>query len=111
MKKKTKKKVDKILRYKTLEAFIKNKKIPRRISPTMSRVPTLMKELATHFKKDKWPLSLDHVRSELFYAITGTDELGFIVRELAKRNVYVGYGEEDSIGSVLYLDVPKGKKK
>lgn len=111
MKKKHKRKITKLLGYKTLDVYVKNKNIPRTVKPSMDKVPALMRELATHFKKDKWPLSYDHIRSELFRAMTGVDDMAFIVRELSKRNVHVGWGDDPLVGSVLYLDAPKGKKK
>ena len=69
-----------------------------------------IKEIAHHFKKDKWPLSLSSIRSDIITRMIGIDDIAFIASELAKYGINVGYGDIDNNG-VLFVDQKKSSTK
>ncbi len=65
-----------------------------------------------HFRTDKWPISVDHVVSDMFRQLTGVDPLVYFIKMLAKNKVKLGLGTKDeSTEMVFYIDTSKPKTK
>jgi hypothetical protein len=69
----------------------------------------IIKEQTTHFRTDKWPISVDHIISEMFRELTGVDPIAYFIKRLAKNKIKLGLGEKEELGFVFYLE-PKTKK-
>jgi len=69
-----------------------------------------MKDIVSHFKKDRWPLSLNYIRSTLLSNILGADDFVVIAKELANHKINVGYGLMDN-ESVIYVQSKTKKRK
>jgi hypothetical protein len=63
-----------------------------------------------HFRADKWPISVDHVVSDMFRQLTGVDPLVYFIKMLAKNKVKLGLGTKDE-SMVFYIDTSKPKTK
>lgn len=89
-----------------------SKAIPEKFEGS-EKLKTLINDHVKHFKKDKWPISTDHILSDMFVDLTGVDPLVYFVKMLAKKGIYLGIGSKDLVGGVFYLDKkkPKAKKK
>jgi len=93
-----------------VKKYISSYKMPTSISPKAENVYEYIKEIAHHFKKDKWPLSLSSIRSDIITRMIGIDDIAFIASELAKYGINVGYGDIDNNG-VLFVDQKKSSTK
>jgi hypothetical protein len=72
------------------------------------KLSPVIQEIVYHFKMDRWPLSFDHIRSNIFSAVFGVDDLAFVCKELSKKGINVAIGTKEG-ETVLFL--PEKKKK
>lgn len=72
------------------------------------KVSHVIQDIVYHFKMDRWPLSFDHIRSNIFSAVFGVDDLAFVCKELSKKGINVAIGTKEG-ETVLFL--PEEKKK
>lgn len=63
-----------------------------------------------HFRTDKWPISVDHVVTDMFHQLTGVDPITYFIKMLAKNKVKLGLGTKDE-SMVFYIDTSKPKSK
>lgn len=88
------------------------KTIPEKFEGS-EKLKSIIDDHVKHFKKDKWPISTDHIINDMFVSLTGVDPVVYFIKMLAKKGVHLGVGSKDLIGGVFYLDSkkPKAKKK
>ncbi len=104
-------KMEKLLSPTTLVKMLGNAQIDKSyvVKTDSVRMKTLVAEWVHHFKKDKWPLSYDHMIESLFFGMFGIGPMEYIVTSLKKEGISVGLGSKDHIGDVIYV-APKPKK-
>lgn len=99
-------KVEKYLDSNFLIEYSKAQKLPKDFNKNSETI----KEVVTHFKKDKWPLNIDYIKDEVIREVLGFDLLPYIVLELNKKGVKVCLGSTDSDSLVIALGSDKKKK-
>jgi len=107
---KTKNKLEKHISFDSMDQI--TKAIPEKFKGS-EKLKSIIDDHVKHFKKDKWPISTDHILSGMFVDLTGVDPLVYFVKMLAKKGIHLGIGSKDLVGGVFYLDKkkPKAKKK
>lgn len=105
---KTKDKLEKHISFDIMNKI--SKSLPEKFEGS-GKLKNVINDHVHHFKEDKWPISTDHIMSDMFMAVTGVDPLAYFVKMLAKKGIYLGIGSKDLIGGVFYLDKKKAKAK
>jgi hypothetical protein len=70
----------------------------------VNKAPNFIENSIEHFKTDKWPLSYDHVSSEIAFEILKFSPIEYFVGELAKHGVKLGIGQLEDKRLVLYIE-------
>ena len=70
----------------------------------------IIKDNVQHFKLDGWPISVDHILSEMFISLTGVDPILYFIKMLSKKGIRLNVGDEAFTGLVFCLD-KKPKKQ
>ncbi len=89
-----------------LTEYAKKAKIPKGFNKNSRTI----RDAVEHFKNDKWPLNIDHLKDEIIHEVLGFDLLSYIIREMNKRKLNVCLGE---IGdrTLIYLEQKNKRKK
>jgi hypothetical protein len=74
------------------------------------KLEVLLDEWTAHFKKQKWPLDLEYMQTEMLKVLIGVDPIAFLVHTMKKRKVKLSYGRKEDF-PVLFLNKAKPKKK
>jgi len=101
-------KLVKIVSPEALHKLVQPVTLPKKVKTL--NIDALMDDYSEHFKKDKWPLSLDVIKEELFRHITGVYCFDLIVTEFKKRGIEIGYGKK-ALGDVIFVNEKKKAKK
>lgn len=95
----------------TMAKLCETTKIKKSYSVKMDsdKIKSMIADWVHHFKKDRWPLSVEGMRSDLFYQMFGVDSITFIATILKDNGIEVGLGVKDILGDVLFVQKPKKK--
>lgn len=95
----------------TMMKLCETTKIKKSYSVKMDsdKIKSIIADWVHHFKKDRWPLSIEGMRCDLFYQMFGVDSTTFMATLLKDNGIEVGLGDKDIIGDVFFVQKPKKK--